>query len=66
MLRTLTWPFWETPTSSGQARSGVMGEALGQRPGRHSDLLPPGQSVLELCNLRLQLRLGTGLQTFED
>jgi hypothetical protein len=28
------------------------GEALG----RHSDLLPPGQSVLELCDLRLQLR----------
>ena len=23
-----------------------MGEALGQQPGRHSDLLPPGQSVL--------------------
>jgi hypothetical protein len=35
------------------------GEALG----RHSDLLPPGQSVLELCDLRLQLRRpGAGLQ----
>jgi len=34
----------------------VMGEALGQQPGRDSDLLPPGQSVLELCDLRLQLR----------
>ena len=33
-----------------------MGEALGQQPGRHSNLLPPGQSVLELCDLGLQLR----------
>lgn len=46
---------------------GVMGEALGHQPGRHSDLLPPGQSVLELCDLRLQLRHpGAGLQTLED
>ena len=37
------------------------GEALG----RHSDLLPPGQSVLELCDLRLQLR-HLGLQTLDQ
>jgi hypothetical protein len=44
-----------------------MGEALGQQPGRHSDLLPPGQGVLELCDIRLQLRHpGAGLQTLED
>jgi hypothetical protein len=44
-----------------------MGEALGQQPGRHSDLLPPGKSVLELFDLRPQLRHpGAGLQTLED
>jgi hypothetical protein len=57
----------ETRTSTDQARSGVMGEALGPAAGRYSDLLPPGQSVHELCDLRLQLRHpGTGLQTLED
>jgi hypothetical protein len=30
-------------------------EPLGQQPGRYADLLPPGQRVLELCNLGLQL-----------
>lgn len=39
--------------------------ALGQQPGRHSDLLPPGQSVLELCDLRLHLR-HLGLQTLDQ
>ena len=50
------------PAVTRPARGG--GRSAGPPARRHSDLLPPGQSVLELCDLRLQLRQpGAGLQT---